>query len=140
MDFIIHISNGSITNKKLVKNQFDSLKDGSYLVTIKSKRNRSISQNKFWWGVLIPLVKQGLNEAGYNDVRTNENAHEVIKAIFLKKHICNADGVALEISGSTTDLTTVEHMELVANVQQWAIEFLNCYIPSPNEELILFND
>lgn len=139
MDFMVHIVNGQITNKKTVKNQFESLEDGAYIVNIKSKKNRSILQNRFWWGALIPLVKLGLNEAGYNEVKTNEDAHEVLKALFLKKHISNENGEALEMCGTTTELSTVEFNMLIEKVQQWAAEFLNIDIPSPNEKLVLFN-
>lgn len=136
-EFMLHISKGQITNKRTVRNQFEGLKDGSYLVVIKSKKNRSLQQNKFWWAVLIPMVKIGLTDIGYNEVKTNKDAHEVIKALFLKKYIDNGTETALEMSGSTTDLTTIEFNELIANVQQWAAEFLNIEIPDPNQQLVL---
>lgn len=128
MDFFAEILNGKFKN-------IIPIADGRYYVTIKKKNNRSNQQNKYWWGGVLPLVKKGLVDAGYNEVKTNEDAHEVLKALFLKKHISNADGLALEISGSTTELSTIEFNELIANVQQWAAEFLNIVIPSPNEQV-----
>jgi RNA-binding protein YhbY len=136
-EFFLYIANGQITNKATVANQF-KLADGSYLVTIKSKKNRSIPQNRFWWGCLIPLVKQGLNDAGYDEVKTNEDAHEVIKALFLKKMIANQHGEALEMAGSTTELTTIEFNGLIEDVQRWAADFLGVDIPNPNEQTVLF--
>ena len=110
---------------------------GRYYVSIKKKTKRSTSQNRYWWGGVLPLVKQGLNDIGYHEVKTNEEAHEVIKALFLKKYIDNGTETALEMSGSTTDLTTIEFNELIANVQQWAAEFLGIVIPDPNQQLVL---
>ena len=136
-DFFCHIANGKITNRKTVANHFN-LPDGSYLVTIKSKKNRSLPQNKYWWGCLLPLVKQGLQDAGYDEVSNNEDAHEVIKALFLKRMIANKDGECLEMAGTTTDLSTVEFNGLIEDVQKWAVEFLNIQIPNPNEQTILF--
>lgn len=136
-EFFLHIKDGQIANKRTVASQF-ALPDGTYLITIKSKKQRSVQQNRFWWGALLPLVKIGLNDAGYSEVKTNEDAHEVIKAIFLKKHISNSDGLALEMAGSTAELTTIEFNELIDNVQKWAAEFLNIQIPSPNEQVVMF--
>lgn len=136
-EFFINISNGHITNRKVVASQFD-LPDGSYLVTIRSKKNRSIPQNRYYWGAMLPMIKKGLNEAGYNEVKTINDAHEVVKGLFLKKYISNNEGTALEISGSTAELTTVEFNELIEKVQQWAAEFLGIEIPDPNEQIIMF--
>jgi hypothetical protein len=136
-EFFINISNGHITNRKVVAIQFD-LPDGSYLVTIRSKKNRSIPQNAYYWAAVLPLIKSGLNDAGYSEVKTINDAHEVVKGLFLKKYITNQEGTALEISGSTANLSTVEFNELIEKVQQWAAEFLGIEIPDPNEQIILF--
>lgn len=136
MDHIIHISAGAITNKSVLKKAFTGLKDGRYLVSIKKKNNRSLSQNAFYHGCVVPLVLDGLKDAGY-DVRTNEDAHEVIKYLFLKKKIANEHGEFIELCGSTATLSTVEFMELIQSVQQWAAEYLNIQIPNPNEQLTI---
>jgi len=138
-EFFVYIKDQKITNRKTVANQF-ALPDGSYLVTIKSKKHRSLNQNRFWWGALLPLVKMGLNDAGYSEVKTVEDAHEVLKALFLKKHISNPDGLALEMSGSTAELTTVEFNELIEKVQMWASDFLGVVIPNPGEPMIMFTE
>ena len=131
MEFFAEILNGKFKN-------VIPIADGRYYVSIKKKNNRSNQQNKFYWGCLLPLVKQGLIDQGYNEVKTNDDAHEVIKALFLKKHISNGDGIALEITGTTTSLSTIEFNELISNVQQWAAEFLGVVIPDPNSQSILF--
>ena len=131
MECFLDVVNGRLKN-------VIPIADGRYHFTIKKKNNRSSNQNRFWWGAMLPLVKQGLKDAGYNEVKTNEDAHEVLKALFLKKHISNGDGVALEMSGSTTELSTIEFNELIANVQQWAAEFLNVIVPDPNTQVSIW--
>ena len=131
MEAFFQLTNGRFTN-------VIPLPDGRYFVTIKKKNNRTNQQNKYWWSGVVPLVRQGLKDAGYNEVKTNEDAHEVLKALFLKKHISNGDGVALEMSGSTTELSTIEFNELIANVQQWAAEFLNVIVPDPNTQVSIW--
>lgn len=130
MEFFANITNGKLSN-------VIPLADGRYHVKINKNNSRSNQQNRYWWGGLLPIVKKGLVDAGYNEVKTNEDAHEVLKALFLKKYISNSDGLALEVSGSTTELSTVEFNELISNVQQWASEFLSVEIPDPGEKLKL---
>lgn len=139
MDHIIHISEKGIVNKSVVRSAFN-VSPGRYLLKLTKSNRRSLPQNAFYWGVCVPTVKQGLRDAGYNDIKTNEDAHEVIKHLFLKKQIPNInDGNVIEITGSTAELTTTEFMELIAEVQQWASEFLNCVIPDPGQQVEIFN-
>lgn len=138
---VLHIANNKITNLKAAEKFWDELKqkDGKYLVEAKSIRRRSVQQNRFWWGCVVPLVKQGLRSAGYGEVKTDEDAHEVLKAIFLKKKLVsekNADEII--ISGSTAKLTTMEFMELIADVQQWGSSYLSITIPDPGAPSVLF--
>jgi hypothetical protein len=140
-DVILNIESHSIRNEAALKFILKDLKDGKYLVSFKPYKRRSLNQNGYWWGCLVPLVKQGLNEAGWNDIRTNEDAHEYLKSIFVKKSIVNFNtGEVATFTGSTTELNTVEFAKLVDDVIQWAVEFLNVQIPYPGESLIMFNE
>lgn len=132
---IIHIVNGEITNKITLRQAFNRLKDGRYIVKIDNFNKRSLNQNAYYHGVVVPLVKDGLNEMGYKEIRTNEDAHEVLKSMFLKKQIPNEHGEFIELNGSTAKLTTVEFMEFKEDIQQWAAEYLGINIPDPNEQL-----
>jgi len=133
MDFFCQISNGKIT-------KHISVEDGYYFVSIKSKKARSLQQNKYYWAVMVPLVKIGLAHIGYDEIRTNEDAHNVIKGLFLKKEIVNKISGEVMPGGykSTTELNTLEFNELIESVQKWAVEYLGIDIPNPNEKLILF--
>lgn len=134
----VHITHNEITNKKVIRKAFEDLKDGRYQVTIESNKNRSENQNKYYWGALLPIVKDGLRDMGYNEVKTNEDAHEVLKYLFLKKRIPNEEtGEVIELLGTTTKLSTVEFNEYIDQIIQWGVEYLNIQIPLPNEQLQL---
>ena len=138
-EFILHIKDNVITNKSVVRDRFNNLQDGRYLVTIKSVKKRTLPQNKYYWGIVVPLVKQGLREAGYDEVKTNEDAHEVLKHLFLKKEIRSTiDDNAIIVAGSTAELKTVEFNAFLEEVWKWAAEYLNIQIPMPNEQLVMF--
>ncbi len=71
---IIHIENNQLQNPKVVRKFFDAFKDGKYLLTAKNIRRRSNNQNAYLHGVVIPLVFEGLRNAGFDEVRDHEDA------------------------------------------------------------------
>lgn len=135
----IHISKNEITNKKLVRQAFECLKDGRYEVTIESKNNRSNQQNAYYWSGVIPTIKEGLKEIGYREITTNEQTHELMKFMFLKKQIVNENtGEVLETIGSTAKLTTIEFMEYIDRIAQFAAEYLSIELLPPNTQVPMF--
>lgn len=127
---------GQIVNRGRMGDFFRAHQPGSYLLTSKPKNLRSNPQNAYYWAVMIPAVFDGLREMGYDEIRLPEHAHEVIKGLFLTKTIGGNDqNKPISMAGSTTELTTIQFSELIADVQKWAIEFLNINIPSPGERL-----
>lgn len=131
---IIHINNRTLLNKVEYKEVMNNLKDGKYLITVKDLRKRSLPQNSYYWGVVVPLIKSGLREAGFDDVKTNDDAHLIIKHIHLKKEIVSkSTGEVIDIAGSTTDLNVPEFMEFLDRVCKWSAEYLGVMIPIPNE-------
>jgi hypothetical protein len=138
-EFILHIRGGEISNKSKVRSVFTDLKDGKYLIKIQSIKKRSLLQNAYWWGCLLPMVKEGLVNAGYDEIKSNEDCHEVLKALFLKENVVSKkDGNVIEVTGSTTKLTTTQFNELIDCVIKWAAEYLSIQVPYPNEPLIMF--
>lgn len=138
-DFILHIKDGVITNKVTVRRSFNDLKDGKYLVRIDAFKKRTLQQNAYYWGVVVPMVKDGLKEVGYSEVKSNEDAHEILKHLFLKKKIVNwMNGDEIILAGSTAELKTVEFNAYLEEIWQWAAEYLGITIPAPNEQLIMF--
>jgi hypothetical protein len=133
---MIPIFTGIVENGKLKLSDID--KFNSYLlslrggveITIKKHRDqRSLEQNKYYWGVVIKLLTE---EMGLSEDET----HEILKYQFLKIHI----DIQLKdrIEGafyvrSTTSLNTKEMEEYLEKIRTWASQELNCSIPLPNE-------
>lgn len=135
-EFFVHIKNEKISNPQVIRKAFQELQDGRYLVKIDKANKRSLPQNAYYHGVIVPLVKNGLKDIGYNEVRTNEDAHECLKYLFLKKQIPNENtGEVIEILGSTAKLTTTEFNLFIEQVAQWCSEYLGFVLPMPNEQM-----
>lgn len=135
-EYFIHIKEGKVLNRQVLKKAFEDLEDSRYLVKIDKANKRSLPQNAYYWSVIIPLVKAGLKDIGYNEIKTESDAHEVLKYLFLKKQIPNENtGEVVEILGSTTKLTTTEFNLFIEQIIIWAAEYLNIQIPLPNEQL-----
>src|SRR5579859_4496962 len=111
--FVLHIEEGLIANKKHIREAFGNLKDGQYMVTIKWWKRRSQRQNAYYHAIVCNLVKDGLRQIGYDEVETSEDAHEILKQMFLSRKMVNRQTGELltEITKSTTKLTTVEFEE-----------------------------
>lgn len=134
----IHILSGSITNKQVIREAFKGLGDGCWKVEIHNAKKRSLSQNKYLHGVLIPMVFDGLRNAGFNEVRDHEDAKMVIKELFLKKKIVNeVTGDVLPVTRDTRSLTTAEMNVFIEEVIQWAQQYLNVSIPYPGSAMLI---
>lgn len=103
-------------------------------ITVERKRKRrSLMQNAYYFGVVLPLVVSGLNEIGYRVDK--DKTHEFLKSMFNKKELVNEQtGEILQTVGSTVDMSTVQMMEYFADITGWAAEFLNVQIPEPGEQ------
>ena len=125
----LHINN----KKQLLKDVLMFLGKDITLTIERKRRKRSLSQNAFYWSVVVPMCKEGLIDTGYKV--TLEQTHDFLKSEFLKKELVNEKtGEVLQSVKSTTELTTSEFMDLIAEVQQWAAEFLSIQIPDPGEQ------
>ena len=133
----IRIENGTLKFKQrsTVLSDIAQMRDGEYVMTIERKRRkRSLMQNAYYWGVVVPLVKEGLLEVGYR--MTTEAVHEFLKGQFSITEIVNErTGEVLKSIGSTSEMTTSKMMDYFAEITQWAAEYLNVQIPNPGEQL-----
>lgn len=140
-EIIITIFNRKIIEAEALKEFFRQMKDGRHMIIHKDCRKRSLSQNAYYWGVVVPYIQKGLFDIGYDDVTDNETAHDVIKTLFLQKIIANKkDGDTIYLQGSTKKLNIPEFNEFIERVIKWASEFLGIVIPSPENELSYFSD
>lgn len=135
-EFVFYKEQGRITNPIVLEKAFGQLPDGAYICRFHTRRQRSISQNSYYHSVVVDLVREGLQHAGFDEVKTNEDAHEILKEIFLKKQIhSNKNDDTIIIHKSTAELTTVEFNHFIEEVAKWAAEYLSIEIPAPNTQL-----
>ena len=133
IQFFTTIKNGAITNGKVWRKYISQLADGYYTVKIENKKKRSLNQSNYYWGVVIPIVLDGLRDIGYNDVKTSNDTHEILKKLFLRKDFTNGKtGDVIPITGSTAELTTAGFNEFIEDISEWAAEYLSVVIPAPN--------
>lgn len=111
-----------------------SLNCSEFTYTIEKKKSkRSDPQNKYYWAVVVPIVRQVLIYLG--NYTTLEIAHEFIKSEFNNIPIINEkSGIIMNVPQSTTQLTKSRFSEMVAEIQVWCMEWGNTYLPDPNEQ------
>jgi hypothetical protein len=105
----------------------------------KKKKTRSSEQNRYYWGVVVRIVAEGFADLGNPISPSSEDdlhtVHEYLKRRFLKPiTAADANGEVHELGYSTANLSTSEMMDYIAQVQQFAAEFLNVAIPAPGEQ------
>lgn len=126
----------SVWRKKEMQDLVKSLEDGDYeWVLRKKKKKRSNEQNRYYWGIVIESVLSGLIDAGYERRELNPQVvHEFLTKTFLTKNIANESGEFINVIKHTSELSTVEMLEYIADIQQWSAETLNVIILDPNEQ------
>ena len=91
------------------------------------KKDRTLPQNRYYWGVVLKYVS---SYTGY----TNEEAHDLFKDAFLIKKTVTIGSKTVERTPSTTELSTIEFNTFIDCVCRYVAEELGPYIPLPNEK------
>lgn len=96
------------------------------------KRNRSLSQNAYYWGVVIPAVLEMFRDAG-NAVDEDEVHSYLKKEIGRLSTLINLpDGEVALVPRSTKHLDTMAFEGYLDRVRAWAAS-MGCIILMPNE-------
>lgn len=136
-ELLLYKTNGIITNQQVIERALDELEDGYYLVKIARKNKRSDLQNRYYWGCVLPLALEGFRDIGYDEIKSDEDVHEIFKSLFLKKHHENAAGLVIEYIGSTKKLSKIEFMEYLERVVRFCSENLSISIPDPGQPILI---
>ena len=123
-------------NKTALKTALLSFAGKDISIVIKRKyKQRSVPQNRFYWGVLIPHFQECIKDA-WGEVRGVEETHEILKAVCNYKEVVNEQtGEIIKVPTSTTELTTSGWLDYELRLRQFSLEFFNCTTPEPNEQL-----
>ena len=133
---------GKVTDGKLklvhqerFKKELKTFEGCTVTLTVHKKKNkRSNAQNAYYWGVVVPLVQEGVRDMG--DKLTADQIHEMLKRECLKGELINKNtGQVVNFARSTTGITTTEFMDFIEDIQRFAAEFLGIEIPDPREIL-----
>lgn len=115
--------------------------DGQYyLVFKKDRKNRSLNQNSYYWGVVVSILASSL---GY----FLEEMHEILKWKFNSRiHYNHKLNKETRLMKSSTELTTVTFNTYCENIRMWAaqggdgemtddydFQFTPIVIPEPNQ-------
>jgi hypothetical protein len=103
----------------------------------KAKKQRSNCQNAYYWGIVIVILKSCLKSTGNN--LSDNDVHDLLRLKFLKETISIKEetGEVIERVKSTTELTTTQFMDYIAEIQQFSAEYFDVIIPDPNSEITL---
>lgn len=133
------IANGElkIKNKDKVLRDIKTLKDGFVIIEMKYAKQRSTKQNKYYWGIIVFLIRKRLEELGnvFNDTET----HEFLKDKFNSKMVIGEGGEMIgEFGQSTSVLTKEQFSDYIEKIISWSNDFLGLEIPFPNSKLSLW--
>ncbi len=104
------------------------------LTVSKFRDTRSNPQNRYYWGVIVFLIRAALVESGWEI--THEGTHELLKFRFLKEdRPIGEDGEFVTYVKSTTELDREEFGAYIEHCVRFAAEYLNVVIPPPNEQM-----
>lgn len=99
----------------------------------RQKKRRSLNQNKFYWGIVIPCVIEVLEK--YGNIAGEEMAHDVCKENFLpasgRKKVF-MKGIPICESLTSTELNTVEWEDYITKIRAWCAEE-GVIVPLPKE-------
>lgn len=105
-------------------------------VEIKKRKSiRTLSQNAYYWGVIITMVRDRLKELSGEKYYSKEQAHEFILLECWFKEVVNEDsGLVFKIRKETHDLSKGEYAEFIDTIIDWCSMWLDIEIPPPDTQ------
>jgi hypothetical protein len=91
---------------------------------------RSLKQNAFLWTVPYKIIGDHLGYYPYE-------VHKLFTEMFLPKHCRNLNGTIDIIGSTTTKLTKKDFSEYWEQIQIFAMQEWDLYIPDPSENLMV---
>lgn len=90
----------------------------------KKSNQKSNKQNRYYRKIVVGLIAQHCGERP-------ERQHGILQLKFFKE--TDENGIEYIKSTKLSEWKTVEWENKMSEIRQWASEFLNLYIPKPNE-------
>lgn len=104
---------------------------GTYQVTIYPVGDlRSSEQNRYLWGVVYPLLLEGLEDIGYAYTTTQE-VHEFCKRTFSDRYVNYHSGEIIDIPDSTKEMDRKTFATYLQVIREWSLNYIGIEIPDP---------
>jgi hypothetical protein len=137
MEFTIEKQDNNLwRNIKAYKQYLNDVPAGRYKVIVEQVDKRSLQQNS-WIHAILPEIVIGLREQGYSEVKTPEDAKDVIKALFFKKEVTNGTET-IEIIQGTSKASKLDFSTKAEEIIRWASEYLGIDVAPPSEQTEIF--
>lgn len=90
---------------------------------------RSIQQNRYYWGIVIPFFQSQLKNLGYK--LEPDEMHDYLKIKFNGREIYDVESnEAIKVPQSTAQLSKQEFNEFIERIDKFSIEYFNSPLPS----------
>lgn len=110
------------------------------MVVSEDRPSTSLKQHKYWRGVIVPHILEGLRDAGHGWLSPHckehlQCVHEFICERFLPEGntLRSPCGFSKTERGKTSEQNTKEMTDLIEQVRQWSLDIFGIYIPVPEE-------
>lgn len=125
-------------NRNIVLEAIKSFEGKEVLITLeKATKQRSNSQNAYYWGVLIVILQNCFKEH-WGEIWSKEETHDFCKMQFnFIERINESTGEIVRVPKSTTENTTTAQEELHSEIRNFIFEWFNVQVPLPNESITL---
>ena len=123
-------------NTKVLWDYLRTLGNGKYKITISKADKRSLNQNS-WFHSVLPLIKDGLRDAGFDEVRNEDDAKAVVKGLFFKKYVTNGVETIPIIEG-TSEATKLDFASKADEIIKWAKDYLSIDVAPPGAQFEFF--
>lgn len=113
------------------------LPEGRYKIIVSKSDKRTLAQND-WIHAVLPGIRDALRDvAGYNEIRTTEDAKDFLKSMFFKKEISN--GVeTVEVIQGTSDMSKLDFASKAEDIIIWANQYLGIDVAPPGKQFEFF--
>ena len=135
VEIITSVVDGKFTrNRTIVLQAISSFNDSDVILTFdKPKRKRSVRQNSYYWGLLVPLMQQGAKDM-WGEVWSIDKAHKHLSKLFVFHESVNQQtGEISQTYKSTTENTTTEWEIYMTQIRIYLLDDFDINAPEPNE-------